>query len=103
MVLRIQGAVLVLLLVGCSTTPRPYPWNFPPEEEWNAPLEMSWVNAVDNWRRLTAPKGKIYDPVMRSYQPNLNTHEPQTHRTTEESGIESWPSSAVALGTSPNS
>ncbi len=84
MVLRIQGAILALIVAGCSTyPPRPYPWNFPPEEEWNAPLETSWINFVDTWRKLTAPKGKIYDPLMRNYQPNLNTHEPQKDRTTE--------------------
>jgi hypothetical protein len=34
-------------------------------------MEMSWVNAVDAWRRLTAPRGKLYDPIMQNYQPNL--------------------------------
>jgi hypothetical protein len=87
MVLRIQGAILALILTGCATyPPRPYPWNFPPEEEWNAPFEASWVNLVDAWRRVTAPKGKIYDVIMRNYQPNLNIYEPQRHRATEKRG-----------------
>lgn len=65
-------SLVIFLSCGCaSQSIKPYPWNFPPEEEWNAPLEFSWVNFVDNWRRFTAPKGKIYDPVMRSYQPNM--------------------------------
>lgn len=102
MVLRIQGAILILLLAGCAaTTPRPYPWNFPPEHEWNAPLETSWVNLVDTWRRVTAPKGMIYDPLMRNYQPNLYTYEPETHRTTETSGLIERAGTSDLLGTSP--
>jgi hypothetical protein len=31
------------------------PHNFPPVHEWNAPLETSWVNAVDMYRRLATP------------------------------------------------
>lgn len=88
MVLRIQGAILAAALCGCvsSYPPRPYPWNFPPVEEWNAPFEMSWVNFVDTVRRVTAPKGKIYDSLMRNYQPDFSIHELQTHRTTKTSG-----------------
>jgi len=72
MVLRIQGAILAIILTSCATTPRPYPWNFPPEEEWNQPFETSWQNAVDMYRRLTAPKGKLWDPLMQNYQPDLS-------------------------------
>lgn len=92
MVLRIQGAILALIITGCAaTTPRPYPWNFPPAREWNQPLETSWVNAVDTWRSITAPKGKVYDPLMKNYQPDFGTHEPHTHKTTETSSTEPWP------------
>ena len=69
-----------LIVNGCVSYPRPYPWNFPDEQEWNAPLETSWVNAVDTYRKLTSPPGKIYDPIMRSYQPNL-----------AEGGEDTWP------------
>jgi hypothetical protein len=75
MVLRFQRAGIGLALLiasGCvSYPPRPYPWNFPPEEEWNQPFETSWQNAVDTYRRLTAPKGKTWDPLMQSYQSYL--------------------------------
>lgn len=71
MVLRFQGAILAIVITGCAATPRPYPWNFPPEEEWNQPFETSWQNAVDTYRRLTAPKGKTWDPLMQNYQPYL--------------------------------
>lgn len=76
MVLRLQGAwigIALLVASGCvSYPPRPYPWNFPPASEWNKPLETSWDNAVEMYRRLTAPKGKIWDPLMRNYQPDLS-------------------------------
>jgi len=76
MVLRIQrvaGIVVALLITsGCTSYPRPYPWNFPPEEEWNQPFETSWQNAVDMYKRLTAPKGKIWDPLMQNYQQDLS-------------------------------
>ena len=75
MVLRIQrvaGIVLSLLVtIGCVSYPRPYPWNFPEAREWNQPLETSWVNAVDNYRNLTKPKGKIWNPLIRSYDPDF--------------------------------
>ena len=71
MVLRLQGAILALVITGCALTPRPYPWNFPPEEEWNAPLETSWVNLVDTYRNWTAPKGKIWNPILLEYEPDL--------------------------------
>lgn len=60
-------------LFGCAHRPWRVtaPHNFPPAHEWNAGLETSWINAVDMWRRLTAPEGTIYDPVMRSNQPDL--------------------------------
>lgn len=71
---------LLLVLSGCSTTfvisgrsptMRPYPWNFPKAVEWNRPLEFSWVNAVDNYRNLTAPKGKIWNPLVKDYEPDF--------------------------------
>jgi hypothetical protein len=71
MVLRIQGAILAIIVTGCALTPRPYPWNFPKAREWNQPLETSWVNAVDNYRNLTKPKGKIWNPIIRSYEPDF--------------------------------
>lgn len=72
--LRIFYASVVLTLCACTSTLRyrqHEPWNFPPAHEWNAPLEMSWLNAVDTWRKIIAPRGKIYDPLMRNYQPDL--------------------------------
>lgn len=74
MVLRIQRAGIViasLVTIGCVSYPRPYPWNFPPEEEWNAPLETSWVNAVDIYRNWTTPKGKVWNPIIREYEPDF--------------------------------
>lgn len=71
MVLRLQRtgiAIALLIASGCVSYPRPYPWNFPPEEEWNAPLETSWVNLVDNWRNLTAPRKKVWNPIIREYE-----------------------------------
>lgn len=82
MVLRIQRTWIVivnlwiviasLVTIGCASYPRPYPWNFPPEEEWNQPFETSWQNAVDMYKRLTAPKGKGWDPLMQNYQQDLS-------------------------------
>jgi hypothetical protein len=71
MVLRLQGAILIIITTGCASSPRPYPWNFPPEHEWNAPLETSWVNAVDAYRNFTAPKGKVWNPIIREYEPDF--------------------------------
>ena len=75
MVLRLQRAGIVLaslVTIGCASyPPRPYPWNFPPEEEWNAPLETSWVNAVDAYRNWTAPNGKVWNPLIREYEPDF--------------------------------
>lgn len=73
MVLRIQryAAIALLATGGCASYPRPYPWNFPEAREWNQPLETSWVNAVDNYRNLTKPKGKIWNPIIRSYEPDF--------------------------------
>ena len=75
MVLRFQRAGIVISLLitsGCvSCPPRPYPWNFPPEHEWNAPLETSWVNAVDAFRNWTAPKGRVWNPIIRQYEPDF--------------------------------
>ncbi len=74
MVLRLQRAGIGLALLiasGCASYPRPYPWNFPPEEEWNAPLETSWLNLVDNWRNLTAPRNKVWNPLIREYEPDF--------------------------------
>lgn len=67
-------AVLFLAFIGgCAATNwrRTAPWNFPPAHEWNAPLETSWLNFLDAWRRLTTPPGTVYDPVMQNYQPDL--------------------------------
>jgi hypothetical protein len=74
MVLRLQRAgigIALLITSGCSSYPRPYPWNFPPAEEWNAPLETSWVNFVDNWRNLTSPRKKVWNPIIREYEPDF--------------------------------
>ncbi len=75
MVLRLQRAgiaIALLITSGCvSYPPRPYPWNFPPEHEWNAPLETSWVNAVDAFRNWTAPKGRVWNPLIRQYEPDF--------------------------------
>jgi hypothetical protein len=73
MVLRLQGAILAIVITGCASTPRPYPWNFPSEEEWNAPLETSWVNAVDAFRNWTAPKGKVWNPLIEEYEPDFGS------------------------------
>lgn len=61
----------ILVTSGCVSYPRPYPWNFPPEEEWNQPFETSWQNAVDTFRRLTTPKGKVWNPLIREYEPDF--------------------------------
>ena len=69
----ITATALCLAYAGCAATTwrTTAPWNFPPLHEWNAPFETSWINAVDTYRALTAPKGKVYDPIMRNYQPDL--------------------------------
>jgi len=62
MVLRLQRTgigIALLIASGCVSYPRPHPWNFPPAYEWNAPLETSWVNLVDNWRNLTDTNKKF--------------------------------------------
>ena len=72
--LRLQKAGIILaslVAIGCASYPRPYPWNFPDEQEWNQPLETSWVNAVDAYRNLTKPKGKIWNPLIREYEPDF--------------------------------
>ena len=84
MVLRIQRTILALLAVGCAATPRPYPWNFPEAREWNQPLEFSWVNAVDNYRNLTAPRGQIWNPLVRSYEPDFRAELRQLDQDLEE-------------------
>ena len=70
-------ALLGLLLLGCATfipeRPMPKPWNFPELWEWNQPFETSWQNAVDKYRELTAPKGKVWDPLMNNYQQDLGS------------------------------
>ena len=88
MVLRIQrvsGIVIALLILnGCASyPPRPYPWNFPPEEEWNKPFETSWDNAVYLYRRLTTPKGKIWDSLMGNYQQDLSYDYPESTPVSE--------------------
>lgn len=85
MVLRIQAAILTsLVTIGCATTPRPYPWNFPDEAEWNAPLETSWVNLVDTYRNLTAPKGKVWNPILSEYEPDFGADLDLLDRDLEE-------------------
>ncbi len=80
MVLRVQRGIVIVYLwivmpslvtIGCVSYPRPYPWNFPDEQEWNAPLETSWVNLVDAYRNWTAPKGKIWNPILSEYEPDF--------------------------------
>ena len=70
---KLAAGALCLAYAGCAATTwrTTAPWNFPPEHEWNAPLETSWINLVDTYRRLNAPKGKVYDPIMRNFQPDL--------------------------------
>jgi hypothetical protein len=70
----IASGLLFTAFAGCAAASwrRTAPWNFPPAHEWNAPLETSWQNAVDLYRRLTAPPGQIYDPLMQNYQPDLS-------------------------------
>ena len=88
MVLRIQrvsGIVVAsLVTIGCVSYPRPYPWNFPDEAEWNASLETSWVNAVDTYRNLTAPKGKIWNPILSEYEPDFGRDLEALDRDLEE-------------------
>ncbi len=84
MVLRLQGAILAIILTGCASTPRPYPWNFPTEEEWNAPLETSWVNAVDAFRNWTAPKGQVWNPIIQEHEPDFGADLETLDRDLEE-------------------
>jgi hypothetical protein len=60
-----------MFTMGCSVVPRPYPWNFPPAHEWNAPMETSWINLVDHWRKATTPQNKIYCELTKSEQPDF--------------------------------
>lgn len=62
-------------LSGCaeSNWRQTAPWNFPSAAEWNRPLELSWENAVDKFREVTAPKGKVYDPLTKTYAPDFGT------------------------------
>lgn len=75
LVLAAIYALIGLLMLGCATftpeRPMPKPWNFPELWEWNQPFEASWQNAVDKYRELTAPKGKVWDPLMQNYQQDL--------------------------------
>jgi abortive infection bacteriophage resistance protein len=34
-------------------------------------LETSWVNAVDAFRNWTAPKGRVWNPIIRQYEPDF--------------------------------
>ena len=68
---RLWIVIPLLITSGCVSYPRPYPWNFPEAREWNQPLETSWVNAVDSYRNLTKPKKKIWNPIIRSYEPDF--------------------------------
>lgn len=69
----VASALLAMAVCGCSSTNWRHtsPWNFPSAEEWNQPLEMSWVNAVDKFRALTAPKGTVYDPLTQTTGPDF--------------------------------
>lgn len=67
----VTAGMMILTIVGCST-PMAKPWNMAPAEEWNSPLEMSWVNLCDNVRNWTAPKGKVWNPVMQNYEPDFS-------------------------------
>lgn len=70
--IRFWISLATVVTTSCSSyPPRPYPWNFPPKEEWNQPFETSWQNAVDTYRKIACPKGKVYDPLMQNYQPYL--------------------------------
>jgi len=76
---RLVPLLVIVVCGGCGYTQlyrKGQPQNFPPVAEFNAGLETSWINAVDNYRKLMAPNGKVYDPVMRSYQPKLHTIAP---------------------------
>ena len=95
MVLRIQRyagivvaclwiVIALLITSGCVSYPRPYPWNFPEAREWNQPLEFSWVNAVDNYRNLKSSKGKIWNPLVRNYEPDFGVELYQLDRDQEE-------------------
>jgi hypothetical protein len=72
--MKLVLAILTLLAAGCAAESwrMRAPWNFPPAHEWNAPLETSWLNAVALYRRLTAPRGQIWDDLTQSYQPDLS-------------------------------
>ena len=69
--MKVWIVMSLLIATGCVSYPRPYPWNFPDEREWNQPLETSWINAVDAYRNLTAPKGKIWNPLIKQYEPDF--------------------------------
>jgi hypothetical protein len=74
----------LLVIIGCVSHPRPYPWNFPPAREWNQPLEFSWVNAVNNYRNLKSSKGKIWNPLVQDYEPDFGVELYQLDRDQEE-------------------
>jgi hypothetical protein len=76
---KIVSLAAIVLCIGCGSTQlyrKGQPQNFPPVSEFNAGLETSWINAVDNYRKAMAPKGMVYDPVMRNYQPKLHSITP---------------------------
>lgn len=60
------------LLIACSEIPNDRPWNMAPQEEWNSPLEASWINLCDNIRNWTAPKGKVWNPILQTYEQDLS-------------------------------
>lgn len=71
---KILWLAVALWLFGCCPERNwrhTAPWNFPSAAEWNRPLELSFENAVDKFREVTAPKGKVYDPLTRSYAPDF--------------------------------
>lgn len=71
--LKVVGLTAVFWLLGCcgKNWRHTAPWNFPSAAEWNRPMELSWENAVDKFREVTAPKGKVYDQLTQTYAPDF--------------------------------
>jgi hypothetical protein len=73
--MRALAAVCAIGICGCATHNWRHtsPWNFPTAAEWNRPLEFSWENAVDRYRELTSPKGRVYDALTRTTAPDFGS------------------------------
>lgn len=71
--MKIWICLAATLASGCSATNWRHtcPWNFPSSREWNQPLELSWVNAVDKFREITTPRGRVYDPLTKTTAPDF--------------------------------